>query len=151
ALHGLARHRHRARWDVAGIEPSLGLFGLPRFVEAEPMLRRPSESEDIAADYRQLGISLGRHPLTLLSERFHATGVVEARTVATLEHGTRVRTVGIVVTRQRPSTASGVTFVTLEDETGYTNLVVWTSLAQRARRALLGAALLGVVGTVQKE
>src|SRR5690606_22979096 len=77
ALQGLARHRHRARWDVAGIEPSLGLFGLPRFVEAEPMLRRPSESEDIAADYRQLGISLGRHPLTLLRERFDAAGVVE--------------------------------------------------------------------------
>jgi error-prone DNA polymerase len=68
-----------------------------------------------------------------------------------LKHGTRVRAAGLVITRQRPASASGVTFVTLEDETGYVNLVVWDRLAEQARRALLGAALLGVVGTVQKE
>ena len=65
--------------------------------------------------------------------------------------GARVRSAGLVITRQRPSSASGVTFVTLEDETGYLNLVVWERLAQRDRRALLGARLLGVVGVVQKE
>ena len=66
-------------------------------------------------------------------------------------HGARVRAAGLVITRQRPSSASGVTFVTLEDETGYLNLVIWDRLAQSERRIVLGAALMGVVGKVQKE
>ena len=115
------------------------------------MLRRPTEGEDLMADYRHLGLSLGRHPPALLRRRLDALHVLDARAVAALPHGARVRSAGIVITRQRPSSASGVTFVTLEDETGYLNLVVWESLAQSARSALLGAALLGVVGKVQKE
>jgi error-prone DNA polymerase len=151
ALRKLARNRHRARWDVAGVDEPTPLFGHMRFREAVPMLKRPTEGEDIAADYRHLGLSLGRHPLALLRRRLDALHVIDARSVAALSHGTRVRTAGVVITRQRPSSASGVTFVTLEDETGYLNLVVWDSLAQSARRELLGAALLGVVGKVQKE
>jgi len=151
ALQGLASNRHRARWDVAGVEQPLELFDQLRFVEALPLLRRPTEGEDIAADYRYLGVSLGRHPLELLRARLNAQQIVTARAIADLAHGTRVRAAGLVITRQRPSSASGVTFVTLEDETGYLNLVVWDRLAQQARRALLGAALLGVTGTVQKE
>jgi error-prone DNA polymerase len=151
ALKELARNRHRARWDVAGVEQPLQLFDQLRFVEALPLLRRPTEGEDIAADYRHLGVSLGRHPLALLRDRLSAQQISTARAIAALEHGTRVRAVGLVITRQRPASASGVTFVTLEDETGYLNLVVWDKLAQRARQALLGAALLGVSGTVQKE
>jgi error-prone DNA polymerase len=151
ALKDMARNRHRARWDVAGVEPALELFAVPRFNEAIPLLRQPTEGEDIAADYRQVGISLGRHPLALLRARLSGMGVSTAHATTFLEHGTRVRTAGLVITRQRPASASGVTFVTLEDETGYVNLVVWDRLAEQARRALLGAALLGVVGTVQKE
>jgi error-prone DNA polymerase len=71
--------------------------------------------------------------------------------VADSAAGTRVRTAGLVITRQRPSSASGVTFVTLEDETGYLNLVVWEKLAERDRKILLGASLLGVSGAVQKQ
>jgi error-prone DNA polymerase len=71
--------------------------------------------------------------------------------VAGRDAGKTVYTAGIVITRQRPSSAAGVTFVTLEDETGYVNLVVWDNVAQRSRRALLQAALLGVVGKVQKD
>jgi error-prone DNA polymerase len=151
ALRELAKNRHRARWEVAGVERSPGLFDVPRFAEGLPLLRQPTEGEDIAADYRQVGISLARHPLELLRERLVALRVSDAGTVVTLAHGTRVRAAGLVVTRQRPSSASGVTFVTLEDETGYLNLVVWDSVAQRQRRDLFGARLLGVVGTVQKE
>jgi error-prone DNA polymerase len=151
ALKELASNRHRARWDVAGVEQTLELFDCPRFAEALPLLRRPTEGEDIAADYRYLGVSLGRHPLELLRARLNARQITTARAIAALAHGTRVRAVGLVITRQRPSSASGVTFVTLEDETGYLNLVVWDRLAQQARQALLGAALLGVTGTVQKE
>jgi error-prone DNA polymerase len=151
ALKSLAGHRHRARWQVAGVEKPTALLDRVRFAEALPMLRRPTEGEDIAADYGHLGVSLGRHPLALLRGRLTAMGVLDARSVAAAEPGMRVHAAGLVITRQRPSSASGVTFVTLEDETGYLNLVVWESLAQSARRALLGSALLGVVGKVQKE
>jgi error-prone DNA polymerase len=151
ALHGIAGHRHRARWDVAGVEKPTELLTSPRFNEALPMLRRPTEHEDIAADYRHLKLTLGRHPLALLRARLAALHVLDARSVAGLRHGARVRSAGLVITRQRPSSAAGVTFVTLEDETGYLNLVIWDSLAQSERRIVRGAALMGVVGKVQKE
>jgi error-prone DNA polymerase len=151
AFGALASHRHRARWEVAGVEQPTALLERVHFAEALPILRRPTEGEDIAADYRHLGVSLGRHPLTLLRPRLTAAGLSTAHEVAELLPGARVRSAGLVVTRQRPSSASGVTFVTLEDETGYLNLVVWERLAQRDRRALLGATLLEVNGIVQKE
>jgi error-prone DNA polymerase len=151
ALAALASNRHRARWEVAGVTEPTELFSRVRFAEALPMLRRPTEGEDVAADYAHVGVSLGRHPLTLVRSKLDAAGIRPALAVAELPAGARVRTAGLVITRQRPSSASGVTFVTLEDETGYLNLVVWEQLAQRARRALLGARLLGVVGIVQKE
>jgi error-prone DNA polymerase len=151
ALHGIAGHRHRARWEVAGVEKPTELLPSPRFNEALPMLRRPLESEDIASDYRHLGLTLGRHPLALLRARLAELQVLDARSVAGLRHGARVRSAGLVITRQRPSSAAGVTFVTLEDETGYLNLVIWDSLAQSERRIVRGAALMGVVGKVQKE
>ncbi len=151
ALGALASHRHRARWEVAGVEQPMALLERVRFAEALPILRRPTEGEDIAADYAHIGVSLGRHPLTLLRPRLTAAGISTAHEVAELAPGARVRSAGLVITRQRPSSAAGVTFVTLEDETGYLNIVVWERLAQRARRALLGATLLGVCGVVQKE
>jgi error-prone DNA polymerase len=151
ALKSLAQNRHRARWEVAGVEKPTPLLHEIRIAEALPLLRRPSETEDIAADYRHLGLSLGRHPLALLRNRLIALGLEDAREVAGRDAGKTVYTAGIVITRQRPSSAAGVTFVTLEDETGYVNLVVWDNVAQRSRRALLQAALLGVVGKVQKD
>ncbi len=151
ALATLAKHRHRARWEVAGVERPTALLDRVSFAEALPLLRKPTEGEDIAADYRHVGVALGRHPLALIRDRLDAMGVDAARVVAELAPGARVRTAGLVITRQRPAAASGVTFVTLEDETGYLNLVIWERLAERARRPLLGARLLGVAGIVQKE
>jgi error-prone DNA polymerase len=151
ALGALASHRHRARWEVAGVEQPTTLLERMRFAEALPILRRPTEGDDIAADYAHIGVSLGRHPLTLLRPRLAAAGITPAHEVAELMPGARVHSAGLVITRQRPSSAAGVTFVTLEDETGYLNIVVWERLAQRARRALLGASLLGIYGVVQKE
>jgi error-prone DNA polymerase len=151
ALQPLAPNRHRARWDVAGVEKPTELLDRLRFAEAVPMLRRPKEGENIAADYRHVGVSLGRHPLELLRSKLESLGIASARDTASLAPGSEVRTAGLVITRQRPSSASGVIFVTLEDETGYVNLIVWNDLANRARRALLGARLLGVVGKVQRE
>jgi error-prone DNA polymerase len=151
ALKSLAENRHRARWQVAGIEKTGPLLvGVP-YAEGIPMLRRPTEGEDIAADYRRLDLSLGRHPLALLRARLETLGVQPAAIVRNLPNGVRTCSAGLVITRQRPSSAAGVTFVTVEDEAGYLNLIVWERLAQRARKVLLGATLLGFKGKVQKE
>ena len=103
------------------------------------------------ADYRAVGLTLGRHPLALLRPQLHAYGWMPAVDVLRLADGARVTTGGIVLTRQRPGSASGVIFMTLEDETGHVNLVVWSRIADRHRKTLLGARLLGVRGRLQRE
>jgi error-prone DNA polymerase len=150
ALAGLAGHRHRAAWQVLGIESPLPLAAGER-AEGIPLLRAPSEGEGIVADYRATGLTLARHPLALLRPRLAACGWMPAAEVLQLADGASVTTGGIVLTRQRPGSASGVIFVTLEDETGYVNLVVWSRIADRHRKALLGARLLGVGGRLQRE
>jgi error-prone DNA polymerase len=151
ALRGLTGHRHRAWWQAAGIEKSLPLIETPRFDEPEPLLRKPREGEDILADYAQTGLTLRRHPLALLRSRLTALGVRPACKLAQLRNHSHVRVAGLVTCRQRPGTASGVVFVTLEDETGYVNVIVWPSVAERQRSALLGARLLMVNGKLQRE
>jgi error-prone DNA polymerase len=151
ALAGLAGHRHRARWAAAGTESPLPLLEDTRIAEATPLLRKPSEGQDIVADYHSTGLTLRRHPLALLRERLQRERVISADAIRTLRHGQFARTAGLVVCRQHPSTANGVIFVTLEDETGNTNIIVWNSVAQHQRRALLHARLLGVSGEVQRE
>jgi len=151
ALAGLAGHRHRAAWRVTGVEKPLPLLPQPCIAEGLPLLRAPREGEDIVADYRSLGLTLGRHPLALLRKQLASLGWMTAGELWDQPDGTPVRCGGIVVTRQRPGSASGVTFVTVEDETGPANLIVWRSLGDRQRRVLLGARLLEVRGVVQRE
>ncbi len=151
ALSGLAGHRHRAWWQVSGTQPPLPLFGIPHFSEAEPLLHKPSEGEQISADYASTGLTLRRHPLALLRERLTARGIRKASELWTLSNGVLARAAGLVLVRQRPSSASGVIFVTLEDESGTVNVVVWPRFAQVQRRALLKARLLAVTGTLQRE
>ena len=151
ALEGFAGHRHRAAWNVAGVEAPLPLIPRPRIPEGIPMLRAPREGEDIVADYAHTGLTLRRHPLALLRARLEAHGVMTASRLREMKHGTTVRTAGLVITRQRPGSAQGVTFVTLEDETGYVNLIVWRNVAERQRQALVGSRLMAVVGELQLE
>ncbi len=151
ALTGLAGHRHAARWAVAGVEPDLPLLENIDVVEAQPLLRRPTEGEDIVADYANLGLSLRRHPLALLRLRLDHLGVSCAAAMRMLSQGSPVRAAGMVIGRQRPGSAGGVIFVTLEDETGNVNVIVWPKVAERERRALLGARLLLVTGKIQRE
>jgi len=151
ALTGLAGHRHRAAWGVLGIESPLPLLHDAGGAEGIPLLRAPTEGEGIVADYRALGLTLGRHPLALLRPRLAACGWRPAEEVSRLPDGASVRTGGLVLTRQRPGSASGVIFVTLEDETGHVNLVIWSRIADRQRKTLLGARLLGVSGRLQRE
>jgi error-prone DNA polymerase len=116
-----------------------------------PSLPVPTEGQEIVADYASLGLSLRRHPLALLRRQLHRRGLLPAAEVLQRDHGQRVRTGGLVITRQRPSSAQDVTFITLEDESGHVNLVVWKALAERQRAIMLGARLLGVYGEVQRE
>jgi error-prone DNA polymerase len=151
ALNALADHRHRAYWDVAGIEARPHLLREAPVRETAPALAAPTEGEDLVADYASLGLTLGRHPLALLRDRLQRLGLATATEVRAARHGQALRTCGIVTGRQRPDTASGVVFVTLEDETGCVNVIVWRDLGDRQRRELLGARLLAVHGVIERE
>ncbi len=152
ALRALARDRHQARWQVAAVQAQLPLFAQ---LEAEPEvmveLPVPTVGEDVFADYATLGTTLGPHPLAMLRQRLRALGCRSSAELAGVEHGDSIAVAGVVVGRQRPQTASGVTFVTLEDEYGMVNVVVWRDLAERQRRALVGSQLLKVSGRLEQE
>ena len=151
ALRGLAGNRYESHWSALGVEQPLPLLPSPRFREATPLLSVPSEGEDIVHDYRSLGVSLGRHPLALLRPHLQRLRLGTAEMVRGLRHGERVRAAGLVINRQRPSTASGVIFMTLEDETGYINVVLWPWVVERQRRIVLGARLIAVHGSIERE
>jgi error-prone DNA polymerase len=152
ALAALAGHRHRAVWQVTGVERALPL--LPAATAQEegiPLLRAPREGQDIVADYGSTGLTLRRHPLSLLREKLRRRGVLPTQELWEQPDGTQVITAGLVITRQRPGSASGVIFVTMEDETGCVNLIVWNSVAVAQRAALLESYLLEVRGKLQRE
>jgi error-prone DNA polymerase len=151
ALASLAGHRRQAHWAAAAAwrAPRL-LAGAPRH-ETEALLAPPGEGEEIVADYASLGLTLGRHPLALLRRRLARLGGITALELQRLAHGGRARAAGLVTCRQRPDTASGVVFVTLEDETGCVNVVVRADLVERQRKELLGARLLGVEGVIERD
>ncbi|MBA6111871.1 error-prone DNA polymerase [Pseudomonas asiatica] len=152
ALRALASDRHQARWQVAAVQPQLPLFAdIEALPERTVELPVPSVAEDLMADYQTLGTTLGPHPLTLLRSRLRALGCRSSRELQDVGHGDNIAVAGLVVGRQRPQTASGVTFVTLEDEHGMVNVVVWRDLAERQRRALVGAQLLKVSGRLEQE
>jgi error-prone DNA polymerase len=151
ALHALAGHRRNAHWLVAGTGALPGLFEHAPVQESLPLFEAPREAEEIVADYRSLGLTLGRHPLALLRKRLARMRLATASELRAMPNGRSARTAGIVTCRQRPGTAQGVVFVTLEDETGYTNVVVWNDLVERQRKELLGSRLLGVEGYMQIE
>ncbi len=139
ALQSLAGHRHAARWAVAGIERQRPL--LPGSPDEEAIvLPAPTVGEDVTTDYRMTGLTLGAHPLSLLRERLQRQRVVDSRQLRGLPHGRGAFAAGIVTQRQRPATAKGTIFVTLEDEHGMVNVVVWSHVALRDRKALLGRA-----------
>lgn len=149
ALRRLAGHRHRAAWAIAGADTARAGLALADPREARVSLRPPTLADDIHADYAGLGFSLQGHPLQLLRPCLRTRGVLRAKDLERRGDGEPVRVAGLVTTRQQPGTASGVIFVTLEDETGMVNLVVWPAVAARDRRALLESAVMGVHGRLQ--
>jgi len=151
ALAGLEGHRHLAYWGVAGYLPPLPAAPDATTEGARPLLRAPTEAEDIVADYRALGFTLGRHPVALLRERLEEARILTAADLQETANGEFVRVAGLVITRQRPQTASGVTFVTLEDESGQVNVLVWRALGERQHAVLVGSRLMEVRGELQRE
>ncbi|RTZ75497.1 MAG: error-prone DNA polymerase [Gammaproteobacteria bacterium] len=149
ALAGLAEHRHAAGWAVAGVEPSLPLLEAASPAEVDPALPPPTEAGEILADYASLGLSLRRHPLALLRPELGRLRYLPAEEVARCPPGRMVRVAGLVLVRQRPGKGNAV-FITLEDETGTLNLIVWRSLAERQRQVLLQAKLLGAWAEIQR-
>jgi len=152
ALAALAGHRHRARWAALGVDctaPPLLAGAAPG--EAEPLLERPGEGESLVADYATLGLTLGRHPVALLRARLRRMRCLSAAEVGERGHRQAARAAGLVIHRQRPATAGGVVFLTLEDETGQVNVVVRPRLLERRRRELLAARLLVVAGSVERD
>ena len=157
AFTSLSGNRHLAFWEVAGterplpLETALGDALHEPTLEPTPLLRTPTEGERIVADYASIGLTLGRHPLALLRDSLQSRNLVSARDLEGTEHGKPVRTAGIVLMRQRPGTASGVTFLTLEDETGQVNIIVWERVGDEHRRELVESRLLEVHGELQRQ
>jgi error-prone DNA polymerase len=136
---------------VAGVEaPPPLLEGTP-ISEPQPALPAPTEGENLVDDYRNLCFTLGRHPLALLRPRLARMRCLSAEELRRLPHGSQARAAGLVIGRQRPDTASGVVFVTLEDETGMVNVIVWRALVESQRRELLGSSLMGVSGVIERQ
>ena len=151
ALKSIAGHRHKVRWTVAGVEEPMPLIPSMDRYDAVPMLKKPTEGQDIVADYQSVGLTLERHPMALIRTRLDTWHYAVAEHLKDLPGGRHVRVAGLVITKQRPGTASGVTFVTLEDESGCINLIVWKRIAEEQRDVLLHARLMGVEGELQKE
>ncbi|MBI3284639.1 MAG: error-prone DNA polymerase [Burkholderiales bacterium] len=151
ALETLAGHRRQALWQAVVAAPERDLLRPTTLQEAAPPLPAPSEAQEIVSDYHSLGLSLRRHPVALLRAHLLAKRFLPAELLHTFQQGQFARGCGIVTVRQRPGTANGVLFITLEDESGTVNVIVWPSLVEQQRREVLNASLLGVYGIWQCE
>ena len=147
ALKPLSGHRHQAAWAVAGVDTrATPLLRHTRTHEAAAELPVPAAAETVLADYRATGLSLVPHPLALLRAQLNVFKVQPAGVLRHYPNGRLARASGIVTHRQRPGTAKGVVFVTLEDDTGSVNVIVWPALAEAQRKPLLASTLLTVFG-----
>lgn len=150
ALRPLSGHRHAAAWAVAGVDTrATPMLQRTRTHEGAAELPAPGAAETVFADYRALGLSLTQHPLALLRDQLAAFKVLPAEALRHFPNGRLARASGLVTHRQRPETAKGVVFVTLEDETGPVNVIVWPAVVEAQRQPLLAATLLTVYGVWQ--
>ncbi len=149
ALKAIVGHRHRARWAIQGVEKQLPLFGGIPVRDAPVSLPMPTAADDVVADYASLGLTLGKHPLALLRQQLRAKRCERSRDLLKRNHGSQVRMAGLVTLRQRPETAGGATFLTLEDEDGMVNVVIWQAVGERQRRVLLESQLMMVEGRLE--
>jgi error-prone DNA polymerase len=152
AMRSLGLDRRAALWQVRGLrdDADLPLFAdLPVPVRAAPLPQMPLQ-EHVIADYQTTGLSLKAHPLRFLRAEFAAEGIETCSEAVQRPDGAKVRVAGVVLVRQRPGSAAGVVFATIEDETGVANVVVWPAIIERYRRALIGSSLMLVTGRIQR-
>jgi error-prone DNA polymerase len=154
--NGVGLKRREALWAASGLgEKPLPLFAAASRPDSstEPAVALPAMSlgEEVTADYNHLRLSLKAHPLALLRPRLKRERVLRNRDLAALKDGQRAKLAGIVLVRQQPGTAKGVIFMTLEDETGVANIVLWPDIFARFRREAVGSRVLGVEGKVQRD
>ena len=150
ALDSMSGNRHEAAWAVAGIDTRpTAMLRETRMTEDVASLAAPTDAENMLADYRALGLTLNAHPLNLLRDTLNQYKVQTAKALRSFPDGRIARASGIVTHRQRPGTAKGVVFVTLEDDTGTINVIVWPNVAEAQRVPLLAARLMTVFGTWQ--
>jgi error-prone DNA polymerase len=151
ALMSLSGHRRQQVWEAAGLRAAPGLLREAPVDEDFLELDEAPEGEEIVFDYASTGLTLRRHPLALLRERLNLRGLMTAQDLEGIEDGEHVSHCGIVTLRQQPETAKGTIFVSLEDETGVVQVIVWKSLREVQRQELLGARLMVVHGRWQRE
>jgi error-prone DNA polymerase len=162
ALKGLSGDRHRAFWQASGVEKdgqrrdiqSFSFFDDTEFADndfgVDVLLPVASEGQNIVSDYTSTGFTLRRHPLAFFRDHLNNYQVSTASQLALIDNEANVKVTGLVTCRQRPTTAAGVIFLTLEDESGFINVVVWPNLGEKLRPIVRQATLLGVAGHVQK-
>ncbi|MBL8445663.1 MAG: error-prone DNA polymerase [Zoogloeaceae bacterium] len=151
ALNALAGNRREALWQAAGSRPADGVLSGAPMRETALALAAPTATEDMFADYARLGFTLGRHPLAFLRQSLAGMRFIPACDIQQCADRQLARAAGLVTCRQRPATAKGTLFITLEDETGLINIIVRPELVERQRRILLGARLLGVYGQISRQ
>ncbi len=158
AFRSLGLDRRQALWaarglDRVGDQDDLPLFASRPARETEPDARLPPMplGAHVVEDYRRLSLSLKAHPTSFMRSRLSARGVLRSDALSSIRNGERVTVAGLVLVRQRPGTAKGVIFMTLEDETGIANIIVWPRAFERLRAIVLGARFVAVTGKLQSE
>ncbi|MDZ4400086.1 error-prone DNA polymerase [Hydrogenophaga sp.] len=151
ALAGLSGHRRQQVWDAAALRTAPELMKDAPVDEAPLALPEAPEGEAVVWDYDSLGLTLRRHPLALLRPQLTKRRLASAEELNKAPNGRLVRYCGIVTLRQQPGTAAGVVFVSLEDETGVVQVIVWKHLRERQRTVLTQSRLLAVFGVWQRE
>lgn len=150
AFRGLGRDRRAALWDAAALSGPAPPLAAHDGAEAAPDLPRATAGEQTVLDYSGTGLTLRAHPLALLRPRLDALGLADTRTLAAGRQGQRLRLPGLVLVRQRPGSAKGVVFFTVEDEYGIANLIMYPDIAERFRATVVAARLIVAEGTVER-
>ncbi|QFY61772.1 DNA polymerase III subunit alpha [Rhizobium grahamii] len=160
AFHSIRLSRRDALWAVRALDVKSAAEKLPLFdqvshidLQVEPETRLPEmlQGEQVIEDYRYLSLSLKAHPVSFLREEFHKAGVLRSVDLLTVPNGRKVTIAGLVLVRQRPGSANGVIFMTLEDETGVANAIVWTKVFEKYRPIVMGARLVKIYGRLQSQ
>jgi len=160
AFHDMRLDRRQALWAIRGLRDDVlplfaaadaGRIAQPEIVEPPVAIAPMLAGRNVVEDYGSVGLTLRQHPVAFLRQDLQARGILPCAALLTSRDRQRIDVAGLVLVRQRPGTATGVVFVTIEDETGIANLVVWSSLFDRQRRIVLGASMIGCRGRVQRE